>query len=66
MRAYVRFGLNKMANLEKFDNELQEAFAAVTPISHHHVELKDGRIINRDVFPLFQDSNHVGWIATLN
>jgi len=64
MRAYVRFGRNKMANLEKFDKEIQEAFAAVTP-TNHHVELKDGRIINRDVFPLFRDGNHVGWIAHL-
>ena len=64
MRAYVRFGRNKMANLEKFDKELQEAFEAVTPISHH-VELKDGRVIKRDVFPLFRDGNHVGWIAHL-
>jgi PAS domain S-box-containing protein len=64
MRAYVRFGRNQMANLEKFDREIQEAFETVTPTSHY-VELKDGRIIKRDTFPLYRDGNLVGRIGHL-
>ena len=66
MRAYVRFGLNKMVNLEKFDKELQDAFAAVIPISHH-VELRDGRIINIETFSrCFKMAIMSGGSCTLN
>lgn len=64
MGVYVRYGRDQMANLEKFDREIQEAFAAEAPISHL-VELKDGRIIKRDVFPLKRDGKLVGRLAHL-
>ncbi len=64
MGVYVRYGRNQMANLEKFDKDIQEAFASVTPISHI-VELKDGRLIKRDVFPLYRDTKLAGRLAHL-
>ena len=64
MSVYVRYGRNQMANLEKFDNDIQEAFASTTPISHI-VELKDGRLIKRDVFPLYRNIKLAGRLAHL-
>ena len=65
IRAYVRFGRNQMAKQEKFDREIQEAFAAQAPISHL-VELADGRIIKRDVFPLLREGKIFGRLVHLN
>jgi len=65
IRAYVRFGRNQMANLAEFEREIQEAFAAQSPISHL-VELTDGRFIKRDVFPLFRDGEIFGRLVHLN
>ncbi len=65
IRAYVRFGRNQMANLEKFEKEIQEAFNAQAPISHF-VELTDGRMIKRDVFPLFRDGKIFGRLVHLH
>lgn len=64
MRVYVRYGRDQMANLEKFDKDIQEAFASEAPISHV-VELKDGRLIRRDVFPLYRDAKLAGRLAHL-
>lgn len=64
MSVYVRYGRNQMANMEKFDKDIQEAFASVTPISHI-VELKDGRQIKRDVFPLYRGTKLTGRLAHL-
>lgn len=64
MSVYVRYGRNQMANLEKFDKDIQEAFASRVPISHI-VELKDGRLIKRDVFPLHRGTKLAGRLAHL-
>jgi len=45
--------------------EIQKAFAAQAPISHL-VELTDGRIIKRDVFPLRRDGKIFGRLVHLN
>ena len=65
IRAYIRFGRNQMANLEKFEREIKEALVAQAPTSHL-VELTDGRIIKRDVFPLFRDGKIFGRLVHLN
>ena len=65
MGAYVRYGRHQMADLEQFDIDLREAFATMDPISHI-VELKDGRNIRRDIFPLTRDGKLVGRLAHLH
>lgn len=64
MGVYVRYGRSQMANLEQFDKDIQEAFAAETPITHF-VELKDGRTIKREVFPLLREGKLIGRLAHL-
>lgn len=64
LRAYVRYGRNKIADLEKFERDIQEALVTITPVSHL-VGLKNGRTIQRDTFPLFRDGTLVGRLVHL-
>ena len=62
IETYVKWSRNIMLDKEKFDKEVNETLSIKEPISHN-VQLKNGKVIERRVDPIFKNGNFAGWIA---
>jgi PAS domain S-box-containing protein len=64
IETYVKWSRNIMLDKEKFDKEVNETLSIKEPISHN-VQLKNGKVLERRVDPIFKNGNFAGWIAQI-